>query len=195
MPAGFKYDLKAKETLHEYCRFETVYRLSGGFNLVITNMAEGSVIPPLAPLSIDFATRKATVAKNVRIVDNAAAADTTLKIAKRSLAYVGMIVGTGSNGATVSAIDRTNGNYDELTLSAALGAAVSKGDILFEAAAGGGTTVKNKANFLNYAFTKVQPGATVTAVGRAFEIRETKLIAPISEKDKDTLKGFYLFIP
>jgi hypothetical protein len=195
MPAGFKYDLNAKETLHEFCRFETVYRLSGGFNLVTDNMAEGAVVPPMAPLSIDFATRKATVVKNVRIVDNAASADTTLKIAKRSLAYVGMIVGTGSAGATVSAIDKTNENYDELTLSAALGAAVSKGDVLFEAAAAGGTTVKNKANFLNYAFTKVQPGATVTAVGRAFEIRETKLIAPISEKDKSTLKGFYIFTP
>jgi hypothetical protein len=195
MPAGYKFKKNLNETIHEYCRVDTLYRSSGGFNLVIDNMAEGAVVSTMAPLSIDFDTRKATVVKNVRMADNAVAADTALKIAKGSLAYAGMFVGTGSAGATVSAIDKSNEKYDVLTLSAALGEAVSKGDVLFEASAQDGTTVKNKASFLNYAFTKVEPGASVTVVYRAFEVRETKLIDPISKKDKETLKGFYLFIP
>jgi hypothetical protein len=193
MPAGWKYDLNSKETLHEFCRFETVYRLSGGFNLVLDNLEAGAKIPPMAPLSIDFATRKATVVKNVKVAKDAASGDTAIKIAKGSLAYTGMILGTGSAGATVSAIDKSNESYDVLTLAAAFGVAVKEGVVLFEASAAGGTTVKNKANFLSYALTKVEAGATIDAAGRAFEIRESKLIAPVSEKDKATLKGFFIF--
>lgn len=194
MAAGLKYDLDPRPYYPEFCRFETVYRLTGGFNLVTDNLEQGARIPPLAPLSIDFATRKATVVKNARVTADAASADTTIRIAKGSLAYAGMIVGTGSAGATVSSIDKSNPDYDVITLSAALGA-VAKGKVLFEASAAGGTAVKNKANFLNYAWTKVEPGATVDGVGKAFEIKEAKLIAPIADKDKDTLKGFYIFIP
>ena len=37
MPAGFKYDLNPIERqMPEMCRFETVYRYSGGFNLDIS---------------------------------------------------------------------------------------------------------------------------------------------------------------
>ncbi|MDR0573851.1 MAG: hypothetical protein LBG96_07480 [Tannerella sp.] len=194
MAAGLKYELDPRPYYPEFCRFETVYRLAGGFNLVTDNLEQGAKIPPLAPLSIDFATRKATVVKNVRVVEDAAVSSTTIKIAKGSLAYAGMIVGTGSAGATVSSIDKSNPDYDVITLSAAFGAATTKGKILFEASAAGGTTVKNKANFLNYAWTKVEPGATVDGVGRAFEVKESKLIAPIADKDKDTLKGVYIFI-
>lgn len=104
-----------------------------------------------------------------------------------------MIVGTGTKGATVSAIDKTNSKYDVLTLNAALGEEVTDGQVLFEASSEEGTAVKNKANFLNYAFTKVEVGATIDAVGRAFEIRELKLYSPVSEKDKETLKGFFIF--
>lgn len=193
MPAGFKYDLNSKDTLHEFCRYDTVYRLSGGFNLVTENLETGAFVPPMAPLAVDFATRKATVVKNVRVVEDAADNVTTIKISKKALAFVGMIVGTGTKGATVSAIDKTNSAYDELKLSAALGEAVTDGQVLFEASSTAGTGVKNKANFLNYAFTKVEVGATIDAVGRAFEIRESKLYAPVSEKDKETLKGFFIF--
>ena len=40
MPAGFKYDLKSIEAnMPEMCRYETVYRYSGGFNLVLNILA------------------------------------------------------------------------------------------------------------------------------------------------------------
>ena len=193
MAAGFKYDLEPREFMPEFCRFETVYRLSGGFNLVLDNLEKGAKIPPMTPLAVDFVTREATVVKNVKVVEAAAAGATEAKIAKGSLAYVGMIVGNGSNGATVAAIDKSNEKYDVLTFVAAFTGALKEKDVLFEAAAAGGTTVKNKANFLNYAWTKVEEGAAVDAVGQAFEIRESKLITPVSVKDKETLGDRFMF--
>jgi len=195
MPAGVKYDLNAGEKLSEFCRVETIYRLTGGFNLVIDNLEAGSKIPPMTPLAIDFATRKATVVKNVQVVEDATATDTEIKIKKGSQAYIGMILGTGTKGAAISSIDKSSPNYDVLTIAAAFGEAVKKGDALFEASAAGGTTVKNKANFLNYAWTKVEPGAAVDAIGQVFEIRESRLVTPISDKDRATLKGFFIFVP
>ena len=51
MPAGFKYDLNPMDVLKELCRFDTVYRLSGGFNFEDTNVPSGTILMPLAPLS------------------------------------------------------------------------------------------------------------------------------------------------
>ena len=116
---------------------------------------------------------------------------TKIKIAKGSLAYKGMHLGDGTAGATVSAINTSNANYDELTMSAALAAEADT--VLFEASAATGTEPKVTANFLNYAVTKVEPGATVTPIYQAFEVRESKLYAPISEKDKETLTSRFLF--
>lgn len=193
MPAGFKYDLDPNVYYPEFCRFETVYRLSGGFNLVTDNLEPGAMIPPMTPLAIDFSTRKATVVKNVKLIEAADADATEIKVKKGALVYPMMVLGTGSKGAAVASIDKSKTDYDKITLTAPFGAALKADDILFEASAAGGTTVKNEANFLNYAFTKVEPGATVDAIGRAFEIRESRLITPISSKDKATLKGFYIF--
>lgn len=66
MASGFKYDLKPIEgNMPEMCRFDTVYRYSGGFNLVSTNLS-GS-IPPLTPLVLDFVKRTATPVFNVAV--------------------------------------------------------------------------------------------------------------------------------
>ena len=50
MPAGFKYDLTPGDVLKEFCRFDTVYRLSGGFNFEDANIPEGTLLMPLTPL-------------------------------------------------------------------------------------------------------------------------------------------------
>lgn len=190
MPAGFKYDLKPMDVIRELCRFDTVCRLSGGFNLEDANVPDGTLLMPLTPLHVDLATRKASVIKNVKVVEKVTTG-TKIKIVKGSLAYKGMHLGDGTNGATVSAINTSNTNYDELTMSAAL--AAEEGAVLFEAAAADGTTPKATANFLNYAVTKVEPGATVTAIAQAYEVRESKLYVPISDKDKETLTSRFLF--
>ena len=194
MAAGIKYEIDASLQPEEFCNVKTIFRLAGGFNLDLTSLAEGGFLPPMTPLYVNFVTRKATAVKNVKVTENATATATTIKIAKGSLAYIGMILGTGTKGATVTAIDKSNATFDILTLAATFGEAVSSGAVLFEASAAGGTTVKNKANYLNYARTKIEAGATVTAVGQAYEIRESKLITPVSEKDKENLGCRFMFI-
>ena len=178
------------DVLNELCRFDTVYRLSGGFNFEDANVPAGTKLMPLAPLYVDFKTRKAVAVKNVKVLEKVTTG-TKIKIAKGSLAYVGMHLGDGTNGATVSSISTSNANYDELTMSAAL--AAEKDAILFEASTVAGTTPKKTANFLNYAVTKAESGATVTVIAQAYEVQESKLYVPISAKDKETLTSRFLF--
>ncbi len=195
MPAGFKYNLNAEPVIEELCRFETVFRHSGGFNLDDSSLTDGYIVPVLAPIAVDFTTRKVKVVKNATIVEAANASATSYKIAKNSLIAVGMYLGTGAKGAGVTAIDKTNASYDLVTVAATIGVAVTVGQVLFEATAVGGTTPKNVANKLNYARTKVESGATITAVGRAYEVIESKLKLPISDKDKDSLGDNFMFQP
>lgn len=195
MPAGLHYNLEQIEKpTPEMCRIETIYRYSGGFNLVLTNLTGVKTIPPLTPLVLDFKKRQATVVINVEVAEKYTTG-TSMKVKKNSLAYVGMFIGDGTNGAKVNEIDKANADYDTLTLAAAFGSSVTveAGTVLFEAKAQDGTEPKATATALNYATTKVEEGATVTAIGRAYEIRPTKLIVPISEKDKASLGDRFMF--
>lgn len=195
MPAGVSYNLNDEPVIEELCRFETVFRHSGGFNLDDSSLTDGYIVPVLAPIAVDFTTRKVKVVKNATIVEAANASATSYKIAKNSLIAVGMYLGTGAKGAEVTAIDKTNASYDLVTVAATIGAAVTVGQVLFEATSVGGTTPKNVANKLNYARTKVESGETVTAVGRAYEVIESKLKLPISDKDKASLGDNFMFQP
>lgn len=191
MPAGIKYDLKGQEVEKELYNVKSGYRLAGGFNIDDSDIDDGQYIPVLAPLAVDFKTRKAKVSKSVKAVEAINA--TTLKVQKGSFAKVSMHLGNGDNGATITAIDTTNANYDTLTLSATI-ADVKAGDVLFEAKTNTGKVVKNPANFLNYARVKKEAGATVTALGQAYEIQTNKLYVPVSDKDKETLGARFMFI-
>ena len=195
MPAGFKFNFAPEhEIAVEAARFDTCYRLAGGFNLDITNLPKGEFVPSLAPIYVDFATRKAYVVKNVKVVEAAASAATSLKIAKGSFAAVGDKYMVGEALVTVSAIDKTNENYDVLTVSA-LGANVALGAVLPEGKSVNEEVVAvHTANFLNYAWTKVEDGATVTAIGKIFEIDRNKLVVPISNADVANLGDRFLFL-
>ena len=195
MAAGLKYNLDPIEkVMPEMCRFETVYRYSGGFKLVLDNLTGVKAIPPMTPLVLDFKARTATAVINVEVTEKYTSG-TSMKIKKGSLAYVGMFIGDGTNGAKINKIDTSNELYDTLTLAAAFGSSVTveTGTVLYEATAVAGTEKKALATALNYAWTKVEPGATVTAIGRAYEIRPSKLIAPISEADKESLGDRFMF--
>lgn len=193
MTAGFKYKAAPVEgVMPEICRYDTVYRYSGGFNLDVANLAGITAIPPMTPLVLDFKERTATVVINVEVYEEYTSG-TALKVKKGSLAYTGMNIGDGEHGATISAIDKTNEDYDELTLDGDFSGTVEAGIVLFETTAADGTEKKAKANALNYAWTKVEEGATVTAVGQAYEIRTGRLIAPISEEDKESLGDRFMF--
>lgn len=195
MASGFKYNLDPIEkVMPEMCRFETVYRYSGGFNLVLDNLTGVKAIPPMTPLVLDFKARTATAVINVEVAEKYTSG-TSMKIKKGSLAYVGMFIGDGTNGAKINKIDTTNEAYDTLTLAAAFGSSITveAGTVLYEAKTVDGTEKKASAMALNYAWTKVEQGASVTAIGRAYEIRPSKLIAPISEADKESLGDRFMF--
>lgn len=133
MPAGIKYDLNPLAVEKELCVIASIYRLTGGFNLVDDKLVAGTYLPHLAPLAVDFTTRKAKAVKNVKIYENAAADAIAIKVEKNSLVYVDMFLGDGSKAAQVTAIDKTNATYDLLTIT--LGAAVIAGNVLFETSA------------------------------------------------------------
>lgn len=50
------------------------------------------------------------------------------------------------------------------------------------------------ANYLAYAPVKVEAGASVTLLGRAFEINEDKLYIPVTDADKASLGDRFMFI-
>lgn len=190
MAAGIQYNLP-NEPEKELYNVKTGYVLSGGFNLKDTDVKTGEVIHALTPISVDFKNRTASISKSVKAVENISR--TSLKIQKGSFVKVGNHLGTGTAGATISAIDKSNAEYDTLTLSATI-AGVKIGDVLFEATAQDGTKVKNPANFLNYATFKTEKGSTLSALGQAFEIKTDELYSPISEQDKETLGARFLFV-
>lgn len=191
MPAGFKYDLKPMEVTREMCRIDTIQRLSGGVVFEDSDVPSGTPIMPLTPFTVDLVTRKAKAVKNVRVVEKANS--TKVKAAKYSLAYVGMFLSDGTTTVKVNAIDKSNADYDLLTVSASLTA--EAGVVLFEAATSDGKTAKNAANMLNYATFKAGEKEPLTPIYRAFEVCESKLYAPIAEVDKATLSDRFFFIP
>ena len=173
------------------CRVDTIQRLSGGVIFEDAEVPAGTPIMPLTPLAVDLKTRKAKAVKNVRVVEKASS--TKVKIAKYSLAYVGMFLSDGTATVKVSAIDKSNADYDLLTVSASLTA--EAGVVLFDAGTSDSNTPKHSANMLNYAFFKAGEMEPLTPIYRAFEVCESKLYAPISEADKATLSDRFFFIP
>ena len=118
----------------------------------------------------------------------------SIKVAKNSLAYVGMFIGSGTKGAEVAAVDKSNANYDVLTIKAAFGEDIAKDAVLFEAKAVDGLEPKNVANSALYNKTKVEDGIVLVSLLRtAAEIEPSKLVMPFSEKDKANMKGWFEF--
>lgn len=192
MAAGIKYDLAPMEgSMPEMCRFDTVFRYSGGYNLVTDHLT--GAFPPLAPVVLDYVKRTATPVINVKVHKDITASNTSLEVEKNSFAYVGMHLGNGTNGGTIKAIDKSKPTHDVITLEATPTLVAKKGDVLFEAKDNTGKQPKATANALNYSWKKIEPGASITAIGQAFEIRPSKLIVPISEKDKASLGDRFMF--
>jgi len=266
MAAGVIYDDNAFEVERELYAVDSGYRSQGGFNLDIEGLPAGAHVPVLCPLLIDFVNRKAYVVNNLKVVEAAAAAATSVKIQKGSFAKAGKFVLPNGVVVTVSAVDKSEEAYDELTVSA-LSEAIAAGAVLSEAeavkltakvfadAAAAATSVKiakgsgitgactlsdgtndiavsaidtSRADYdtltvtaltakldagavieektassykavrvataLNYARTKVETGATVTALFRAYEIKEAELYVPVTEADKASLTSRFMFV-
>ena len=188
--AGFKYNLPPKEEQEERYDVSTGLRRRGNYVLDVAGLTVGSYVPSFTPIAADLKAKTAKIVVNVLVKENVGATDTKVKIAKGSYVVMGTILGNGTKGATVNAIDKSKAEYDELTLSAAMGA-LKTGDVLFEAKAADGTTPKNVANSALYETHKVADGINCVALlQRAFEIEPEKLVTPFSQKDKSNLPHF-----
>ena len=197
MAAGTHYDLKPDYKPEEFYRVETGVRQSGPWKLDIANLVVGSFLPVFTPVQADSVKRTLIPVRNVKVVEayTTGADALSIKIAKESLAYVGMFIGSGKKGAKVVAIDKTNKGYDVLTIEAAFGENIAKDAVLFEATAVAGTVKKNTANFVLYDAKKVENDGAVlcTLLMQAYEVKERKLVLPIHELDKVGLTSRFQF--
>lgn len=193
MSAGFKYDLVSPIEQEERYDVQTGIRRRGPYKLDTTNLTEGSNLSSFTPVYANLKTKFANPVRNMKVIE-AYASGTAIKIAKNSLAYVGMFIGNGSKGAKVTDIDKSNKAYDVLTTEAAFGEAIAKDSVLFEATAVDGLKQKYVANSALYERTKVESGIVLVALLRtAAEIEPDKLVVPFSKNDKENLKGWFEF--
>ena len=192
MAAGFKYNIDPEPSIEERYDVSTGVRRRGPYKLDTTNLVAGTYLPSFTPIAADLVKKTAQVAIRVEVYEKfTTGSNTTLKIKKNSLAYVGMHIGDGSNGATINAIDKSDKAFDKLTLAADFGATVNAGTVLFEATAVNGTTPKVVANSALYERALVEDGIVLVALlMRAFEIEPTKLVMPFHAKDKEKLSHF-----
>lgn len=197
MAAGTHYNLPPEYKPEEFYRVESGVRKSGPWKLDITNLIEGSTLPVFTPVQADLKKRTVVPVRNVRVVEAYTTGESALsiKIAKNSLAYMGMFIGSGKKGAKVTAIDKSNKDYDVLTIEAAFGENIAKDAVLFESTAVGGAVKKNTANFVLFDEKKVESDGPVlvTLLMQAYEVKEPKLQLPIHEQDKEGLTSRFQF--
>lgn len=192
MSAGFKYNIEPEPSIEERYDVSTGVRRRGPYKLDTANLVAGSFLPSFTPIAADLVKKTAQVAIRVEVYEKfTTGSNTTLKIKKNSLAYVGMHIGDGSHGATINAIDKSDKAFDKLILAADFGATVNAGTVLFEATAVNGTTPKVVANSALYERKQIDEGPVLVALlMRAFEIEPTKLAMPFHAKDKENLPHF-----
>lgn len=192
MSAGFKYNIEPEPSIEERYDVSTGVRRRGPYKLDTANLVAGSFLPSFTPIAADLVKKTAQVAIRVEVYEKfTTGSNTTLKIKKNSLAYVGMHIGDGSHGATINAIDKSDKAFDKLTLAADFGATVNAGTVLFEATAVNGTNPKVVANSALYERKQIDEGPVLVALlMRAFEIEPTKLAMPFHAKDKENLPHF-----
>lgn len=196
MSAGFKYDLVPPVEQEERYDVQTGIRRRGPFKLDTQNLVVGSFLPGFTPIYADLKNKFAYAVINVRVAEayTTGGEALSIKVAKNSLAYVGMFVGSGKKGAEVTAIDKSNANYDVLTIKAAFGENIAKDAVLFQATAVDGLKQKYVSNSALYERTKVEDGIVLVALLRtAAEIEPSKLVMPFSENGKANMKGWFEF--
>ncbi len=182
----FKYN-ENTNNIHEVVRVDTVYRLSVGF---ILKSNHRGTLPPLAPIRVDMEKRTAIPCLRLRVL--AEAEEKVVKVSKGLIPNKGDKLSNGTNTYNVSSVDTSHKDYNAITFTAnATG--FNTGNVLFEQG-GSENEPKATANFLNYAPTKVEDGATITAIAKGFEVKEKRLVMPLLEADKATLGGMFIYI-
>lgn len=195
MSAGFKYNITPAPSVEEKYDVESGRRRRGPYKLDTNNLPVGEYLPVFTPIAADLVKKTASVAIRVEVAEKYESG-TSLKVKKGSLVYATMNLGDGAHGATVNAVNKQNADYDELTLSAAFGATLEAGTVLYEATDNTGTTPKAIANSALYNRTKIESGIVlITLLMRAFEIEPEKLEIPFSDIDKANMPHFQFNAP
>lgn len=193
MSAGFKYNLTPEPSTEERYDVSTGIRRRGAYTLDVTGLNVGENLPSFIPVVANLKTKKCKIVCNVSVVEAYTSGSTSLKIKKGSFVRIGMHLGNGANGATVSAISKSEAKYDLLTISD-FGADLNINDVLFEAVEADGVTPKNIANSALYESRKVEEGINLIALlSAAREIEPDKLVVPFSSKDKEKLGSDFQF--
>lgn len=199
MSAGLKYNLPP-QVLREVCDESTIYRLNdGGMDLDKSNLPAKGWLPELTPLYRDKVERKARVCLRIKVLEAATTSVKKFKVAKYPLidgtfVKAGMYLSDGTNVISVSSVDTSHDEYDEITASATLTAALTAGQVLVEAASASDASAKYTPNYMSYGIRKIEDEDTVTFAGRVFGILEDELYIPVTEADKEALGDRFMFI-
>ncbi|MDR0266037.1 MAG: hypothetical protein LBJ04_22680 [Sphingobacterium sp.] len=148
--------------------------VQGGFTLDKSNVSVGNTIGRGTVIQFDEANRSAKVVKTARVVENATASATAYKVAKGSLFAVGGKFG----GKTIVSVDKTDANFDLVTVDATIGTAQKVGDVIVEDST-------NEFVALNYVEFKVHDGdneVTLLQSGTVYERRTTGIGATLGAK-------------
>ena len=168
------------------------------------NLTKGDV---LFPVKVTKGTGSTTVTTaHEAVVYEAAVYDSTditsLKIVKGSDIEVPesetLTVKFGGNDIVISGINTESNDFDTITITG-INYSVPLGTVLrwstSDETDNPDTFVAERtANYLAYAPAKVETGASVTLLGRAFEIVEDKLYIPVTDADKASLGDRFMFI-
>lgn len=128
MEVGFKYNDPGK---NDPIYIEQVYAEKPGGGMVANPTFD---VPPTTAVA-EGTNGTYTIIKGYRLVAAVASDDTTIKIAKGSGVVVGDIIATAKKGVACTAINTSNADYDEVTVT--LGVAVAEGTVLYQAKSAG----------------------------------------------------------
>jgi len=104
----------------------------GGFTINDAGFISGDTIPAGTPIAFDEQTRFALVAKVAVVTEAASNAATAYKVKKGHLLKSGSQVKvTGQGAQAIIAIDKTNADYDIITVGTTIGKAVAIGDAIY----------------------------------------------------------------
>lgn len=85
----------------------------------------GDILRDGTPLSYDSSDHLYHVIKTAKVYENAASNAVNYKVAKGSHLKVGDTIYNGETGYAITAIDKSNANYDKITVGTTLGAATA----------------------------------------------------------------------
>jgi hypothetical protein len=168
----------------------------GGGTLSQTGLVVGETVKAGALVKFDESTRLVSVLKTASITENATNTATDYKISKGS----GLVVGdnfsavVGGKAYPITVIDKTNADYDLVSVGTTLGVALVVGDVVFQSSATGAS-----AGALMYDVNGILRNSAVVgnnemvAVVRRGTTYERRLPSPVPSAVKTALQGLIVF--